>query len=62
MVDNQNEKTMIPASKVASLRNKSSQELAIRRAEAGAADYVVHLNLDQVRDLAEATLRQAIEG
>ena len=54
MVDSQNEKAMIPAPKVASLRNKTSQQLAIRRAEAGGADYVVHLSIDQVRRLAEA--------
>lgn len=35
-------------------RNKSNQQLAIRRAEVGAADYVVHLSIDQVRRLAEA--------
>jgi len=29
--------------------NQSSKQLAVRRSEAGAADYVVHLNLDQVR-------------
>lgn len=34
--------------------NKSSQQLAIRRSEAGSADFVVHLNLDQVRQLASA--------
>jgi len=35
-------------------RNKSNQQLAIRRAEAVSADYVVHLSIDQVRQLAEA--------
>ncbi|MFC1945468.1 tyrosine-type recombinase/integrase [Chloroflexota bacterium] len=34
--------------------NKSSQQLAIRRSEAGSADYVAHLNLDQVKQLANA--------
>ncbi len=38
-------------------RNKTSQQLAIRRAEAVSADYVVHLNIDQVRRLAEAAGR-----
>jgi len=54
MVDSQNEKAMILAPKVASLRNKTSQQLAIRRAEAGGADYVVHLSIDQVKQLSEA--------
>lgn len=34
--------------------NKSSQQLAIRGAEAGAADYVPHLGIDQVRAIASA--------
>lgn len=34
--------------------NKSSQQLAIRGAEAGAADYVPHLSIDQVRSIANA--------
>jgi len=52
MTQSQNNNLIIP---VRALRlNKSSQQLAIRRSEAVAADYVVHLNLDQVRQLAEA--------
>lgn len=34
--------------------NKTSQALAIRRGEADAADFVVHLDIDDVRRLAEA--------
>lgn len=50
----QNQSTNLPVPVTALKRNKSNQQLAIRRAEAGTADYVVHLNLDQVRELAEA--------
>ena len=49
----QSRNTNLPVPVTAPKRNKSSQQLAIRRAEAGAADYIVHLNLDQVRRLAE---------
>ena len=35
--------------------NKSSKQLAIRGAEAGAADYVPHLSIDEVRAIANAT-------
>jgi integrase len=34
--------------------NKTNESLAIRRAEAGASDYVVHLDAEQVRQLADA--------
>ena len=44
----------LPVPVTALKRNRSSQELAIRRSEAGTADYVVHLNLNQVRQLASA--------
>ncbi len=44
----------LPVPVTAPKLNKNSQQLAIRRGEAGAADYVVHLNLDQVRQLASA--------
>ena len=54
MIDSQNGTVMIPVPKAASLRNKTSQQLAIRRAEAGVADHVVHLNLHEVRQLGEA--------
>ena len=50
----ENETSMVPVPVGGGKRNKSNQQLAIRRAEAGAADYIVHLNLDQVRQLAEA--------
>ena len=50
----QSQSTNLPVPIRALKRNKSNQQLAIRRAEAGTADYVVHLNLDQVRELAEA--------
>ena len=50
----QSQSTNLPVPVTALKRNKSNQQLAIRRAEAGTADYVVHLNLDQVRELAEA--------
>jgi len=48
------EDSKLPVPVTALKRNKSSQQLAIRRGEAGSADYVVHLNLDQVRQLAGA--------
>ncbi|MFC2018698.1 tyrosine-type recombinase/integrase [Chloroflexota bacterium] len=51
---NQSQGTNLPVPVTALKRNKSSQQLAIRRGEAGSADYVVHLNLDQVRRLASA--------
>lgn len=38
--------------------NKTSPQLAIGRAGAEAADYVVHLSLDHVRRLAAATRTQ----
>ena len=50
----QSQSTNLPVPVTALKRNKSNQELAIRRSGAGAADYVVHLNLDQVRQLAGA--------
>jgi len=50
----QRQSTNLPVPVTALKRNKSNQQLAIRQAEAGTVDYVVHLNLDQVRELAEA--------
>ncbi len=50
----QSQSTNLSVPVTALIRNKSNQQLAIRRGEAGSADYVVHLNLDQVRRLAEA--------
>ena len=50
----QSQGTNLPVPVTTPKRNKSSQQLAIRRGEAGSADYVVHLNLDQVRQLAGA--------
>lgn len=55
MTESQN--TNLPVPVTALKRNKSNQQLAIRRAEAGTADYVVHLNLDQVKELADAAGR-----
>ncbi len=46
------EKALAPAE--AKTLNKSSKQLAIRRPEPGTSDYVYHLNLEQVRALAEA--------
>jgi len=52
MIQSQSNNLPVPVTTLK--RNKSSQQLAIRRGEAGSADYVVHLNLDQVRQLAGA--------
>jgi len=57
----QSQGTNLPVPVTALKRNKTHQVAAIRRNEAGSADYVVHLNLDQVRQLAEAA-RQSRHG
>ena len=50
----QSQGTNLPVPVTALKRNKSNQQLAIRRSEVGSADYVAHLNLDQVRQLGSA--------
>ncbi len=50
----QSQSTNLSVPVTALKRNKSNQQLAIRRSEAGAADDIVHLNIDQVRLLATA--------
>ena len=44
----QSQSTNLPVSVTALKRNKSNHQLAIRQTEAGAVDYVVHLNLDHM--------------
>jgi integrase len=46
----------------ATLRNKTSQVAAIQRSEAGAADYVAHLSVGQVKLLAAAAARNKRHG
>lgn len=46
VVMTQSQDTNLPVAFTALERNKSSQQLAIRRAEVGVADYVVHLSID----------------
>ncbi|MFC2042137.1 tyrosine-type recombinase/integrase [Chloroflexota bacterium] len=52
MTQSQNIHLPVPAT--ALKLNKTDKVLAIRRAEAGAADYVVHLTLNEIRQLASA--------
>lgn len=50
----QEERALVPAPTGGGKLNKSSQALAIRRAQATTGDYVFHLNIDQVKTLAGA--------
>ena len=50
----QSQGTNLPVPVTALNRNKSNRALAIRRSEAGAADFVTHLNIGQIRQLASA--------
>jgi len=52
MADNKNETSLTIRTKNTALRNKTSQVSAIQRSEAGAADYVAHVTVGQVKLMA----------
>jgi len=52
MAESRNSNLPIPIG--APLRNKSNKALAIRQSESLSSDYVVHLDMGQVKRLAEA--------
>lgn len=58
MADGKNETALIIGAGNSALCNKSSQVSAIQRSEAGAADYVPHLSLADIRLMVEVTSQQ----
>lgn len=62
MTDGQNETALTVRADNTVLRNKTSQVSAIRRAEAGAADYVPHVSTGQVKLMAVVTGQNSRHG
>ncbi len=61
-MDNKNETALTVRGKTPAICNKTSQVPAIQRAEAGAADYVPHVNMSQVKLMAVVTSQNKRHG
>ena len=61
-MDNKNETALTVRGKTPAICNKTSQVPAIQRAEAGAADYVPHVNMSQVTPMAVVTSQNKRHG
>jgi len=61
-MDNRNEVALTVRGKTPAIYNKTSQVPAIQRAEAGAVDYVPHVNMSQVKLMAVVTSQNKRHG